>query len=80
MRYLVEVSFLCALAISGAFAQGDRGTITGTVTDPTGAIIPGVKVTAENIAGDSQRPGDGHHQHGKFHLGSGTRRIVERCR
>ena len=48
MRYLVEVSFLCALAVSGAFAQGDRGTITGTVTDPTGAVVPGVKVTAEN--------------------------------
>ncbi len=48
MRYLVKVSCLCALMTSGAFAQGDRGTITGTVTDPSGAVIAGARVTAEN--------------------------------
>jgi Carboxypeptidase regulatory-like domain/TonB dependent receptor len=31
-------------------AQTDRGTITGTVTDPTGAVIVGAKVTATNTA------------------------------
>ncbi|MBV8728864.1 MAG: TonB-dependent receptor, partial [Acidobacteriia bacterium] len=48
MRYLAKVSCLFALVVSGAFGQGDRGTITGTVTDPTGAAVTGAKVIAEN--------------------------------
>src|SRR5580698_651950 len=36
---------ICALA---AFAQGDRGTITGTVTDPTGAIVPNANIQITN--------------------------------
>ncbi|HTW66029.1 MAG TPA: carboxypeptidase-like regulatory domain-containing protein, partial [Bryobacteraceae bacterium] len=36
---------LCTLA---AFAQGDRGTLTGTVTDPTGAVVPNVSVQVTN--------------------------------
>ena len=34
---IAGVFLLCAVA---AFAQGDRGTITGTVSDPTGAVVP----------------------------------------
>src|SRR5277367_5406052 len=30
-------------------AQVDRGTINGTVSDSTGAVIPGVLVTATNV-------------------------------
>src|SRR5690242_13360853 len=30
------------------FAQSDRGTITGTVTDPSGAVIGNAPVTARN--------------------------------
>jgi len=33
-----------------AFAQTDRGTITGTVSDPTGAVIPGAQVVATNVS------------------------------
>jgi len=32
------------------FAQADRGTITGLVTDPTGGVMLGVRVTATNVA------------------------------
>jgi hypothetical protein len=33
-----------------ANAQLDRGSLTGTVTDPTGAVVPDVKVSARNTA------------------------------
>ena len=32
----------------GLWGQGDRGTINGTVTDETGAVIPGAKVEITN--------------------------------
>ncbi len=34
------------LLASTAFAQSDRGAITGTVLDPGGAVIPGASITA----------------------------------
>ncbi len=37
--------FLC---VSAAFAQTDRGTITGTILDPAGAVIAGAAVEAKN--------------------------------
>jgi hypothetical protein len=39
--------FAVLLAISlAAFAQSDRGTITGTISDPAGAVIPSASVVA----------------------------------
>jgi hypothetical protein len=32
-----------------AWAQIDRATINGTVSDPSGAVVPGVRVTAANL-------------------------------
>ena len=46
-------SFCAALLLIAAGAllgQTGSGTIQGTVTDPTGAVIPGASVTATNIA------------------------------
>jgi len=37
-----------ALLTQGAAAQANRATITGTVTDTSGAVVPGVEVTATN--------------------------------
>ncbi|MBM3797052.1 MAG: hypothetical protein FJW31_24075 [Acidobacteria bacterium] len=37
-----------ALAVA-AFAQSDRGSITGTITDPAGAVVPGASVTAIDL-------------------------------
>ena len=39
---------MMTLAAQGAAAQANRASITGTVTDSTGAIVPGVDVTATN--------------------------------
>ncbi|MEA2175037.1 MAG: hypothetical protein QOD00_2629 [Blastocatellia bacterium] len=43
---------LCAVP---ALAQSDRGTITGTVTDPNGAAVPNAKVTATNLNSNEVR-------------------------
>jgi hypothetical protein len=32
-----------------AFAQTDRGTITGTVSDPSGSVVPNAVITARNL-------------------------------
>src|SRR3954471_13580239 len=43
--------FFCfALLASGAFAQSERGTITGVVRDSSGAVVPAAKVTITNTA------------------------------
>ena len=47
VQVLVFGSLLCAGVI---LAQTATGTIDGTVTDPTGSVIPGAKVTVENKA------------------------------
>lgn len=39
---------MVALLAGSAFAQEFRGTITGTVTDPNGAVVPGAAVTVKN--------------------------------
>ena len=54
MKYLLNAFCLCALLAIGAYAQGDRGTITGTVTDPSGAVIAGARVIAQNSATHNQ--------------------------
>jgi hypothetical protein len=40
---------LSALVVPTIFAQVERGTVTGAVTDPTGAVVQGAKVTIRNI-------------------------------
>jgi hypothetical protein len=44
---------MISLAIA-AWGQGATGSITGTVTDPTGAAIPGAAITATNTATGNQ--------------------------
>ena len=48
---------LCLVAIGlAAFAQSDRGTITGTVSDPAGAVIAAAAIEAKNVATGSVYP------------------------
>jgi len=43
--------FICSIS---AFAQGDRGTITGTISDPAGAVVAAAPVQAKNVATGAQ--------------------------
>src|ERR1035437_2305344 len=43
-------TFLLCLSIPVLFGQSERGTISGTVTDSTGAAVPLAKVTVTNTA------------------------------
>ncbi|MGO8720955.1 MAG: carboxypeptidase regulatory-like domain-containing protein [Acidobacteriaceae bacterium] len=42
--------FVCfvSVSLSAVFAQTNSGTVNGTVTDPTGAVVPGATVTIQN--------------------------------
>lgn len=51
MRFLTSACLFAVLTFVPAFAQlGGTGTIQGSVTDPSGAVIPGVMVIATNVA------------------------------
>src|ERR1019366_8500970 len=45
MRLLLISTILTVVA----FGQSDRGTINGTLTDPTGAVIPAARVVVQNV-------------------------------
>jgi hypothetical protein len=50
MTRSVLVACFCLLLVCGTvFGQTDRGTITGTITDPVGAVVPGATIEARNI-------------------------------
>ena len=44
---LLTLSLVCSVPL---LAQTFRGTINGVVTDPSGAVVPGAKVTATDVA------------------------------
>ena len=48
MRKLLCVFGAIVLLAASALAQSDRGTITGTVVDTSGAVVPGAKVILTN--------------------------------
>ena len=48
MRTIRAAVCLFALA-SAAFAQSDRSSMTGTITDPAGAVVPNAPVQAKNL-------------------------------
>ncbi|MEO8371448.1 MAG: TonB-dependent receptor, partial [Candidatus Solibacter sp.] len=45
---IVSTTTLILFLAGAAFAQGDRGTLTGTVTDPAQAAVPAAKLTLKN--------------------------------
>ena len=40
---------LCAVCATPAVAQTVTGGVTGTITDPSGAVVPGAQITAHNV-------------------------------
>jgi len=58
-RYTVKGIALCALLIVAAtsgLAQLGTGTITGTVTDPGGLVVPGAAVSVRNTDTGIEHP------------------------
>lgn len=45
---------LLLLSLCAAFAQSDRGTLTGTITDQTGAVVPNAQMAITNPATGAQ--------------------------
>ena len=56
MSYLLNISLVLAFGCVTVWAQA-TAQISGTVTDPTGALIPGVEVTATKT--DTGNPPNG---------------------
>ena len=52
---MTRISFVFVLAAVLVLAQVPTAEITGTVTDPTGAVVSGAAVTATNPATNLQR-------------------------
>ncbi len=48
------ITTLFFISFAALWAQSDRGTITGTVTDGTGASVPGAAITLSNPANGSE--------------------------
>ena len=55
LKYLRIAAALVLLTSSLAFAQGGRATLTGAVTDKTGARIPGATVVLTDAASSAKR-------------------------
>ena len=45
---ILKTTFLAFIITLGALAQTDRGTITGTISDPAGAVVANATVEAKN--------------------------------
>ena len=73
MRVRIILAFF-VLAATSLMAQTFRGTILGTVTDPSGAVVPGAKVVVRNVATGlertSQTSADGSYSVSELPIGS----------
>jgi len=49
-KVLLKSTFLCICLAIQAFGQSSNARVSGTVNDTTGAVLPGVEVTATNNA------------------------------
>src|SRR6266508_3563892 len=54
-RFGLTALLAVLLPLFVAAQQADRGTITGVVTDPSGALAPNVKIAVRNVATGLER-------------------------
>ena len=52
---LGSVGYLASIGAPVAEAQADLGSVSGTVTDATGAVVPNASITITNVATGAQR-------------------------
>src|SRR5579863_8361470 len=80
MRARSILAFVLLTAVSLS-AQTFRGTILGTVTDPSGAVLAGAKVTVKNVATGLERTtetsADGSYALSELPIGTYTVTIVQ---
>ena len=70
----VRYGAISVLLVASLHAQVERATVTGTVTDQTGAVVPGASVVVHNqetgVEQKSQTNPDGHYTVPYLHPGS----------
>ena len=49
-RILIGFSMAVLISVGTVCAQVERGTIAGTVRDPSEAVVPDVTITVKNVA------------------------------
>ncbi len=54
-KMIVTLVVVVLALVLSAHAQGFTGAVTGTVTDTTGAVLPGAKVRLINTSTDERR-------------------------
>src|SRR6266850_941463 len=66
IRLFCVISFLVLLSLNGLAQSSATAQLSGTVTDPQGAVIPGASVTVRDVAKNFERntitSGDGRYQ------------------
>ncbi|MGZ5481186.1 MAG: outer membrane beta-barrel protein [Pyrinomonadaceae bacterium] len=58
MKSILSIAFISTLILLGAssaLAQSHRGSVRGTVYDPNGAVVPGIRITLTNVATSQDR-------------------------
>jgi len=54
-RFKLLLGFALLLVMFAGLAQAQTATVTGTITDSTGAVVPGTSITIVNVATGAQR-------------------------
>ena len=79
MRVLLLLAVTIVLAVSPIFPQATTANVVGTVTDPSGGVVPAATVTIQNRQTGQARRAQTDDQ-GTTNFGFFKRRILAHCR